>query len=116
MGKNFVWNHLPSKGSTGGILVGVDSDICEVISWEIKSFLVSCIVRNRINIVVWRHNLSMAPLMRRAKMIFSLNYMVCSFITTTPLSSVEILILLGIKNIKAMELSTRNGVTNSMLG
>jgi exonuclease III len=32
MGKFFVWNHLPSKGSAGGILVGVDSDICEVIS------------------------------------------------------------------------------------
>jgi hypothetical protein len=53
----------------------------------------------------------MAPLIRRSKMIFSLNYMVCSFITTTPLSSVEILILLGIKKITAMELSTRNGVT-----
>jgi hypothetical protein len=52
LGRNFIWNHLPSIGSAGGILVGVDSDICEVLSWEIKSFSVSCFLRNRINNVV----------------------------------------------------------------
>jgi hypothetical protein len=30
--KNFIWNMLPSIGSAGGILVGVDADVLEVIS------------------------------------------------------------------------------------
>jgi hypothetical protein len=55
MNMNFVWNHLPSKGSAGGIWVGVDSNICEVLSWEIKSVSVSCTLRNRLDSVIWRH-------------------------------------------------------------
>lgn len=43
--KIFLWNFLPSKGSAGGILVGVHSDIFDVVSWEIRDFSVSCILR-----------------------------------------------------------------------
>jgi exonuclease III len=32
--RNFVWNFLPAKGTAGGILVGVDSDIFDIIAWD----------------------------------------------------------------------------------
>jgi hypothetical protein len=37
--RNFSWNHLPAAGSAGGILVGVNSDLFDIIAWEIKNFL-----------------------------------------------------------------------------
>lgn len=42
--KNFSWNLLPSEGSAGGILMGVDADIFDIISWDVRDFSVSCIV------------------------------------------------------------------------
>lgn len=40
--KNFIWHHLPTKGTAGGVLVGVDSDIFEVLQWSSLGFTVSC--------------------------------------------------------------------------
>jgi hypothetical protein len=51
---NFVWNHLPAVGSAGGILVGVNGDMFEVISWEIKTFSVSVVLKNKISEVICR--------------------------------------------------------------
>ena len=45
--RNFYWNYLPANGSAGGILVGVNANIFDIISWEIKSFSVSVIVKIR---------------------------------------------------------------------
>ena len=42
--KKFAWNHLPVVGTTGGILVGVNNDCFDVISWDIRRFSVSVIV------------------------------------------------------------------------
>jgi exonuclease III len=53
--RNFVWNSLPAKGTAGGILVGVDSDLFEIIAWDIKDFSVSCILKNKVDSRVWRH-------------------------------------------------------------
>jgi exonuclease III len=55
IGRNFVWNSLPAKGTAGGILVGVDSDLFEIIAWDIKVFSVSCILKNKVDSRVWRH-------------------------------------------------------------
>jgi exonuclease III len=52
--RNFEWNFRPAVGSAGGILVGVNSDIFEVISWDIKSFSVSTVVRVKSSGVVIR--------------------------------------------------------------
>jgi hypothetical protein len=43
--RNFGWNFVPACGTAGGILVGVNSDVFEVISWEVKVFSVSTIVK-----------------------------------------------------------------------
>ena len=52
--RNFDWNLLPSVGSVGGILVGVDIDQFEVLAWEIKKFSVSVVVKNRSDDLVSR--------------------------------------------------------------
>jgi hypothetical protein len=40
---------LPAVGSAGGILVGVNGDLFEVIAWEIKTFSVSIVLKNKIS-------------------------------------------------------------------
>jgi hypothetical protein len=30
--RNFVWNHLPSIGTAGGIIVGINANLLEVLS------------------------------------------------------------------------------------
>ena len=52
--RNFYWNYLPANGSAGGILVGVNAYIFDIISWEIKSFSVSVIVKIRKNEIIVR--------------------------------------------------------------
>jgi hypothetical protein len=52
--RNFIWNHLPAVGTAGGILVGVNNDLLEVIAWKIKSFSVSVVVENRRNDLITR--------------------------------------------------------------
>jgi hypothetical protein len=50
----YIWNWLPTVGTTGGILVGVKEDSFEVISWEIFKYCVLVIIRDRKNHSVWR--------------------------------------------------------------
>jgi hypothetical protein len=42
-GKSFCWNWLPSFGSAGGILMGVNMDLFDVENWIIREFLISCV-------------------------------------------------------------------------
>jgi hypothetical protein len=45
--RNFAWNHLTAVGSAGGILVGINLDLFDVIFWDIKNFSVSVVARNK---------------------------------------------------------------------
>ena len=45
--RDFAWIFLPSVGSTGGILVGVNCEVFEILSWEIKTFSFSIVVRDK---------------------------------------------------------------------
>jgi exonuclease III len=45
--KQFRWIWLPSKGSAWGILMGLDSDVFEVIRWDINDYSVSREVINK---------------------------------------------------------------------
>ena len=45
--RNFAWNYLPTVGSAGGILVGVNLDLFEVIAWDIRKFSVSVVIKIR---------------------------------------------------------------------
>jgi hypothetical protein len=48
------WNYVPTKGTTGGILVGFKSDIFEIISWQGLELCAVAIVKNILDKVVWR--------------------------------------------------------------
>jgi hypothetical protein len=52
--RNFLWNHLPAVGTTGGILAGINGDLFEIISWEVKIFSDSVVVKNKIIDFVYR--------------------------------------------------------------
>lgn len=51
--RNFAWNSLPAVGSAGGILVGVDEDIYDVISWKNREFSMACQLRYKPKDVVF---------------------------------------------------------------
>jgi hypothetical protein len=42
---NFEWNLVPAVGTAEGILVGVNSDVFEVISWEMKTSSARTVVK-----------------------------------------------------------------------
>jgi hypothetical protein len=46
-GNIYVWNWLPAVGTAGGILVGVKEDSFEVIYWEIFTYCMSVIIKDR---------------------------------------------------------------------
>lgn len=50
---NFAWNWLPAIGTAGGILVGVNTDLFEVISWDIKTYYVLVSVKNKLDHFCW---------------------------------------------------------------
>jgi hypothetical protein len=50
----YNWNWLPAKGTAGGILVGISSDMFEVCRWVIHTFSVSVLIKNKVDGVVWR--------------------------------------------------------------
>jgi hypothetical protein len=43
--KMFSWKSLLAIGSAGGICVGVDIDLFDIISWDVKVFPVSVVVK-----------------------------------------------------------------------
>jgi hypothetical protein len=52
--RNFAWNHLPTVGSAGGILVGINLNLFDVVAWDIRNYSVSVVARNKIADVVVR--------------------------------------------------------------
>ena len=45
--KNFSWHHLPASGTVGGILMGVDIDVLDVVAWIKLEYSVSCTLKLR---------------------------------------------------------------------
>lgn len=52
--KDFVWQTLPTRGTAGGILVGVNERKFDVIAWKIGSYSVSGILKNCHDNFTWR--------------------------------------------------------------
>jgi exonuclease III len=50
----FTWNSLPATGSAGGICVGVDYDLFDVISWDIRCFSVSVVLKIKASGIIFR--------------------------------------------------------------
>jgi hypothetical protein len=69
----FSWTSLPAIGSTGGKCVGVDSEVFDVISWEVRSFSVSVVLKIKTSGLILRL-LFMGPLTRKRKRPLFQNY------------------------------------------
>lgn len=41
--RDFVWGSLPAKGTAGGILVGFDNNLFDLINWDVREFSVSAL-------------------------------------------------------------------------
>lgn len=50
----FCWNWVPSKGHSGGILMGVKDDCLEIEKWNKGEFFLEAEIRNRLNNLRWR--------------------------------------------------------------
>jgi hypothetical protein len=46
---------LPCQGLCWGHFGRVDSDFFEIVSWDIKNFSVSCVLKNKVDNKIWRH-------------------------------------------------------------
>ena len=51
--ENFDWHYLPAINTAGGILVGLKSDLFEVIGFVTKRFCIVATVKNRNDGFIW---------------------------------------------------------------
>jgi hypothetical protein len=52
--EKFTWNWLPAKDTAGGILVGVNSDMFEVVRCDTFEYTVSTLLKVKKSDVIWR--------------------------------------------------------------
>lgn len=45
---DFAWKWIPAKGHSGGLILGVKMDSFEIEHWELASYFLGCLVRNRL--------------------------------------------------------------------
>lgn len=52
--RDYSWKALPAVGTAGGILVGVNSNKFEVLSWQVGSYSLAAMIKNNNDNFVWR--------------------------------------------------------------
>ena len=50
----FSWMDLPAIGTAGGLLLGVDTDVFYVLTWEVRDFSISCTLKIKSSGVTFR--------------------------------------------------------------
>lgn len=53
-GSPFIWDWIPARGHSGGILVGIKDDILEVEGWIKGNYYIEAIIRDRLTNFRWR--------------------------------------------------------------
>ena len=66
---DFVWNYLPTEGTAGGILVGINERKFEALAWQKTKFYVSVMIKNCDTKLVWRFITVYGPLMKKGNQI-----------------------------------------------
>ena len=51
--QRFYWRWVPSAGHSGGLLMGCNEDVCEVLAWDFGVFCIMATVRQRASNLVW---------------------------------------------------------------
>jgi exonuclease III len=52
--RDFIWHHLPTIGTAGGILVGLNSRKFEALAWRNTNSCVAVMIKNITDKFVWR--------------------------------------------------------------
>jgi len=52
-GLNFVWHWVPSRGRSGGILMGVKGDVLELEEYSMGDYHIQMTIRNKLNNFRW---------------------------------------------------------------
>jgi hypothetical protein len=60
----FCWNWLPAVKTAGGILVGISSEVFDIVRWDIFSYCVSVQIKAKKTISFGEPLLCMALLMK----------------------------------------------------
>jgi hypothetical protein len=68
-----AWHFLPSVGAAGGILMGINTNCCQLINWTIGSYSLTAYIQNKKDKVIWACTLSMVPLSSILSLAFGLN-------------------------------------------
>lgn len=53
-GKDFTWNFIPVRGTTGGILVGFKDSSFEIVIWKYLEYSAIATVKNNVDNFIWR--------------------------------------------------------------
>ena len=51
--QRFDWHWVPSVGHSGGILLGCNKDVCDVLHWDVGVFLLSATIKHRVSGLSW---------------------------------------------------------------
>lgn len=51
--QRFDWNWVPSTGHSGGLLLGCNRDVCDVLAWESGVFFIAATIRHRVTALSW---------------------------------------------------------------
>ena len=49
----FVWGWVPSAGHSGGLLLGCNSDVCDIVTWDVGSFFIAVTIKHRTSLATW---------------------------------------------------------------
>ena len=50
----YSWTWLPAVGTAWGILVGVNSDMFEILNTDNHEYWIPCLLKNKKDAIVWR--------------------------------------------------------------
>ena len=51
--QRFCWNWVPSRGHSGGILLGCNRDVCDVMLWDVGVFSLATTIKHRASGLLW---------------------------------------------------------------
>ena len=51
--QRFSWGWVPSLGHSGGLLLGCNNDVCDVVSWELGAFFIFAMIKHRVTLATW---------------------------------------------------------------
>jgi hypothetical protein len=91
--RNFSWGSVPPKGRSGGILLGIDTDLHEVLETECGTHFVRMLLKNKNSRIEWHLAVVYGPAQIEGRMNFWLNLHI--FVTNVKARQLLVVILIS---------------------